>query len=1262
MNAHPTSPAARLTLLGGFQLRDAAGTERIVAAKKAKALLAYLALQPGQAQTREKLAALLWGEGSDEQARQSLRQALAGLRKALPANVIGAVDDQLWIDAARLSCDVNEFRRLGEAGSSENLVRALDLYQGELLEGLNPRAEVFEEWLLSERAQLQHQALVLMERLLTRHLEDEHPGQALDLALRLLSLDPLREATHRVIMQLHARRGHFTAALKQYDQCRRLLQRELGVAPEAETEQLQQQILARRRRPGDAAQDEAPPPAPTTAARAQLRQATVLCLRLEGFATWAETLGAEALHRHLSRYYALVDAEVGRRGGNVVKRLDDLVMVLFGVPLTHDDDSWRALQAAVALRRAVGAAFRREGLTAQLGLASGQLLAGDLGSPQFQEYGVVGSPLSSAERLARAAAGGQVLVSEACYRQHAQQLEARPLTSVQGWQIHALHPQAIHRPGFIGRQREMRLLSAALQECRSNERGEAFYVRGAAGIGKSRLMEAWVERACAQGFEAQVMQCRDVGDSAPSVIQTLVQGLVGRLAQGQVEALVKRGVIESGQRPLLHDLLGQAPDAASMFAAMEDAARQQGRQAVLTRLLQAAAAQRPLLLLVEDIHWADADTLSHLAALVQSASRLPLLLAMTSRVAGEPLDPAWRGAMLGASLTTLDLGVLAPEEMQALARTQEADSGLAQRCIERAAGNPFFLLQLLQGVGDTDARLPDSIQVLVQAQLDRLAARDRQAAQAAAVLGQHSPLAALRHLLADDAYDGAALAQAGMLRPQGEVLIFHHALIQESVYTSMLGREAAALHQRAAQWYAQRDAVLHAEHLDRADHPAAAAALLAAARRLAAQYRLPHARQLLRRGLSRTGDDGFELALLLGELSRETGHIDAAIAAFARAEAAAQHPLQRCRALMGRAACLHLHDEYQAALTTLAQAEALTRRQDAVAERARIAYLRGNVLFPLGRLDECMASHQQALDGARQCGSLALEAHALSGLADAHYLRGRMQTAHELFRRCVDLARQHDLKQIEVNNLSMRGLTAMYLNRLEQGMEDNRRCIELAQQIGNRRAELSAREILGMMLYFQGALAAAQDQLERGLALAQQLGARRFEADCFGVLADIAAAQGRPDHALRLIQRALRLSGDDLAYMGAWFLGQMARYTPDGDKRRWALAEAQRILSAGAVGHNHIHFYENAIYSCIQQQDWDQAGRYAEALGHYTAAEPLPWAELIMTLGRLAASRGHADAQAFSVDALAERYHRHGIHHVDAVLAGLAQEMETDPG
>ena len=360
---------------------------------------------------------------------------------------------------------------------------------------------------------------------------------------------------------------------------------------------------------------------------------------------------------------------------------------------------------------------------------------------------------------------------------------------------------------------------------------------------------------------------------------------------------------------------------------------------------------------------------------------------------------------------------------------------------------------------------------------------------------------------------------------------------------------------------------------------------------------------------------------------------------------------------MGKAACLHLRDEYQAALTTLDEAEALASRQAAVAERARIAYLRGNVLFPLGRLDECMASHQQALDGARHCGSLTLEAQALSGLADAQYLRGRMQTAHELFCRCVDLARRHDLKQIEVNNLSMRGLTAMYLNRLEQGMEDNRCCIELAQQIGNRRAELSAREILAMMLYFQGELAAARGQVERGLALAQGLGARRFEADCFGYLADIAAAQGRREQALGLIERALRLSGDDLAYMGAWFLGQMARYTPDKDKRRWALAEGRRILAAGAVGHNHIHFYENAIYSSIQQQDWAEAGRYAEALARYTAAEPLPWAQLIIELGRAAASRGAGKAS--GLDKLAQRYHRHGIHHVGAVLTDLAKGIES---
>ena len=167
------------------------------------------------------------------------------------------------------------------------------------------------------------------------------------------------------------------------------------------------------------------------------------------------------------------------------------------------------------------------------------------------------------------------------------------------------------------------------------------------------------------------------------------------------------------------------------------------------------AASAPLLLLVEDIHWADAWTLERLAALAPARRRQPLLLVMTTRFAGDPTAGAWRTVLHGAPPIGIDL---APSEADDAARLAAQASSMpaavVASCVERAEGNPLFLLQLLLNAGEAaQSSLPGSIQALVHARMDRLASDDKAALQAAAVLGQRFSVDALRHLLDDPAYD-----------------------------------------------------------------------------------------------------------------------------------------------------------------------------------------------------------------------------------------------------------------------------------------------------------------------------------------------------------------------------------------------------------------------------------------------------------------------------------------------------------------------------
>jgi len=237
-----------LVLLGRFQIRSA-GRAIDVPGRKEQALLAFMAMPPGEARSRDRLCALLWGDRSDKQAHDGLKQALYRLRSSFePVRPLPLLADRasLVLDPAAVAVDVGEFERLIGEGSAAAIARATALYRGDLLDDLDVREEGFEAWLLIERQRLRNLALDALATLLDRYLTAGNRHEANAVARRLLVLDPLRESAHRALMRNYADRGHAALALKQYQLCRDALQAELGVRPEVETERLYQSIKARR--------------------------------------------------------------------------------------------------------------------------------------------------------------------------------------------------------------------------------------------------------------------------------------------------------------------------------------------------------------------------------------------------------------------------------------------------------------------------------------------------------------------------------------------------------------------------------------------------------------------------------------------------------------------------------------------------------------------------------------------------------------------------------------------------------------------------------------------------------------------------------------------------------------------------------------------------------------------------------------------------------------------------------------------------------
>ena len=239
-------PLLQLTLLGGFQARLHGGPPVVLVRKKAQALLAYLVVEPGEAQLRDKLAALLWGDSSDQRARHSLRQTLLALKQALPGDGIDVLRldaENVAVDRGNVELDVAVFEQLAAEGTPQALARAAALYQGDFLEGLGVQEPRFEEWLVGERERLREVALETMAKLLAHQTNSGTLREAIQTAGRLLRLDPLQEAVHRALMRLYARQGRRGAALRQYQICVAVLQRELAVEPEPPTKRLYEEIL-----------------------------------------------------------------------------------------------------------------------------------------------------------------------------------------------------------------------------------------------------------------------------------------------------------------------------------------------------------------------------------------------------------------------------------------------------------------------------------------------------------------------------------------------------------------------------------------------------------------------------------------------------------------------------------------------------------------------------------------------------------------------------------------------------------------------------------------------------------------------------------------------------------------------------------------------------------------------------------------------------------------------------------------------------------
>ncbi len=1194
----------QIRLLGEFEVVAASSVS--ISARKARALFAYLCVRAGRPQQRDHLAHLLWGDVSKEDyARKSLRQALTVLRRELPDALIQSSRDEIWLDQSQTAIDVLDFEKLVQPGAEPGeLERAVNLYRGELLEGFRSKAGAYDDWLAGERQRLRERAVGALGQLLKAQHQAGNLAAASSSAIRMVSLDPLHEEAHRCLMRLYAEQGRLGDALDQYDACRQVLERELGQAPSPETQALVEQLRNTR---GGYVQA---PQATRSEPAAELRVVAVLAIG------HVEPLkGKHPASEEVARF-------IGEQGGSVFRRTSNATLAAFGARRSLGSEATRAASAAMGLAKAYPGTF-------SLGLSYAQCMV----TWSDDVLSVVGDGVSQAANLAAAADAGVIVASESV-RQALRGTAAlrglhwtrwsRDQSGAKAWAVQegADPAGALEELPFVGRVRELSILRAVLTVCQSARTGQLVMIRGEAGIGKTRLIEQTLRLADGEGFEIHRGSATDFGPRAErNVVVQLARSLLGYDLNPHSgwEQVVKEPV-STRDRGLLLELAGvdssSSPEATDRS---EREAREERRRQLWFEMWQQQCQRGPVLICIEDLHWADADAIDGVVTLLPLTSKHPLLLVISTRPEGQPETPGWLGALRGQAVTTLDLGPFNADEARALARQLSVtDTGQVEDALVRSGGHPLFFEQILRA--QRPAGLTESVQAAVQARLDQLAAHEAAALRAASVLGLGFDLSTLSELIEGDV-PVEGLVRSGLVRSESARFMFSHALVRDAVYESVLPANKRLLHSRAARAVKHIDLALAAEHLARAEDPGAAQAYLEAARDADLHDRVTDALKLVERGLALASDTAltFTLTRVRSRLLRRQGSREAAEKAARDALALAATHVQRARAWVTLADCLRGTPRDAEALSALASAESSAAPDDH-RTRSQIQYLKGSVLFPRARADECLAAQEQALHHARLARSTEAQARALSGLGDAYYIKGDLHKAADHFNRCVVLADQLGLARLARVNRVMYRLVQVFL--LEDPVGATALILEDAEAAGQD-LDLTGEAVARSSALFSLLLQRDYQRLElvarQTLEASRRSGRQRLGLAADACLVEAQIGLGLPiDHEREFDAIYERCMQTEASFAALNVLGVMVAHAKDAKRRTRLLDEADRIIGGGQfVSHGMYQFSRNALAACLDAGELERAQHYIEVLERYTRPYRVCWGEFFCEWARL---------------------------------------------
>ena len=874
---------------------------------------------------------------------------------------------------------------------------------------------------------------------------------------------------------------------------------------------------------GEALPADATDAAPLPALSGERKIVSVVFADLEASTELATRLDPEDLREVYRPYFDAMAEQIVQHGGAVEKFIGDAVVGVFGAPTALGDDPVRAVRAALAMQAQLPELNRRlsskigSELVLRVAVSTGEVLS----APGARREGLVtGDATTLASRLQGSAPPGRVVVGERTYRDTRREFRFEPLGELRlkgvadpvgAWVV--LGEGGADTSPFasplVGRTDELELLHLLLRRCAKERRPSVVTVVGPAGIGKSRLAHEFAD-AVGRDDTARVVRGRclpygdglhlwplaqvlkhDAGilDSDPSgAIEAKALGSIGaRFDEVDADAPITSTLLSSLGIPVASDpLAGAGREAAERM--ITDA---------WSRYLASLGGEAPLVVVIEDIHWADPSLLQLLDRL---ASRTPAAVLFLCLARPEVFERSPNWGSRRSNFATLELAPLSSDEEAILVDNlldHETSRELVAAIVDRAEGNPFFaseLLRMLAEDGSIERRygawtiagaipsdLPDTVQGAIAARIDRLSPDEKRAIQDAAVVGRvfwDGALEALGAVEIGSAVDGLIARGLVRIRPESSIadsreLVFEHALIRDVAYGSIPRARRSEAHAAVLDWVDHvtrgRDeefAELTAHHATQAGdvERTARSAMLAGHRHrrvysadeaiawydraLAAAQELPadRARTLV-----------AEIAYSRGEALEQLSRFEEAQADYERALSAAPgagREWWEARILASLTHVLWMRDRYGEGEALLPRAREAARLAGTPDIEARVLYTAGALAWAQGDWTKALASHEEALRVAQEAGDLEGEAYARHGITDTRSFLGPLEEALEQGTKAQRLWRRLGQRPMQLHNDQMVGWIQVYLGMFDEAVDTIAEALAGHRELGQRRDEV----------------------------------------------------------------------------------------------------------------------------------------------------------------------------------------------------------------